>query len=149
MKTNKKNKYIINNKKIYYNYNIIKKFIAGVCLKGWEVKYIKNKKIDISKSYIKINKKREIYLINLNINFKKNILNYKNRKIKILLKKKEIKYLYNKTYTKGYTLVLINIKILKPWFKITIALAKGKKKYNKKKIIKKYKNNKKYIDLIS
>ncbi len=144
----KKKKIKIINKKIYLNYNIKKKIIAGIILKGWEVKLIKKKEIDIKNSYIKIENKKFIYLTNYNINnYKKNIFNKKNknRNIKILLKKKEIQYLYYQTKNKGYTLVPIMIQLKKIWFKIIIGLAKGKKKYNKKKDIKnkrwKKKNN--------
>ncbi len=140
---------IIYNKNIFYNYKILEKFTAGIILKGWEVKSIKNRNINIEKSYIKIKNKNELYLIGINIKLIKNNIILKNnekkeRKIKILLKKKEIQYLYNKNKKKGYTIVLISIIIKKPWFKLIIGLAKGKKKYNKKKKILYKKWNKKY-----
>ncbi len=129
----KKNK--IKNKKIYLNYNIKKKITAGIILKGWQVKLIKKKEIDIKNSYIKIEKKN-VYLTNYNINnYKKNILKKKKENIKILLKKKEIQYLNNKIKNKGYTIVPISIKLNKIWIKIIIGLCKGKKKYNKKKYL--------------
>ncbi len=130
-------KKIINNKFINKNYIIKEKFKAGIILKGWEVKSIFKKNIEIKNSYIKINNKKEIYIINLNINPLNNILiKKKNRDIKLLLKKKEINYLYNKVNIKGYTIILVSIIIKKPWYKIIIALCKGKKKYNKKEKIK-------------
>lgn len=106
-----KNKYIIENKKIKYKYKIEKKIIAGIILKGYETKYIKKKKINISNTYFKIDKKNEIYMIGLIFNFnKKNKhIENKNRKIKILLKKKEIKLLNKKIKLKGYTLICISI----------------------------------------
>ncbi len=131
----KKKKKKIINKKIHLNYNIKKKFIAGIILKGWQVKLIKKKEIDIKNSYIKI-KKNNIYLTKYNINnYKKNILKKKKKDIKILLKKKEIQYLNNKIKNKGYTIIPISIKLNKIWIKIIIGLCKGKKKYNKKKYL--------------
>ncbi len=144
-----KKKIIIKNKKIYLNYKIKKKITGGIILKGWEVKIMKKKEIDIKNSYIKIKNKKKIYLTNYNINKNNKInlfnKNNNNRDIEILLKKKEIKYLYNKINKKGYTLVPILIKLKKIWFKIIIGLVKGKKKYNKKKNIKKIRQNKKNI----
>ncbi len=126
-------KKIIYNKYIKKHYIIKQKFKTGIVLKGWEVKSIFINNIDIKNSYIKINKKKEIYLINSNI-----FNNFKNKKrhIKLLLKKKEIKYLYNKSLNKGYTIMLLSIIIKKPWYKCIIALCKGLKLYNKKDKIK-------------
>ncbi len=148
-------KYIIKNKKVYYNYIIKKKFTAGILLKGWEVKSIKKKNINIENSYVKIEKNNNIYIIGFKIKpliNNINIFKKKNRKIKILLKKKEINYLYKKNKIKGFTIIVISLILKKPWYKIIIGLSKGKKKYNKKNFIlnkewKKKKNINKNIDL--
>ncbi len=137
---------IIYNKKINYNYNIIKKFKAGIILKGWEVKSILFKNIDIKNSYIKINQKKEIFLKNANIiPLKNHLINKKHlqRNIKILLKKKQINYLHKYSLIKGNTIMLLSIYILKSWYKIYIALCQGKKKYDKREQTK-YKTWKKY-----
>ncbi len=136
MKKNGKN-IILHNKKIEFNFKIKKKYTAGMILKGWEVKLIKFKKINIKNSYIKIKNKKEIYITNIKFNIKNNINKLKkNRKIKILLKKKEINYLYKKSNIKGYTLLIMSIIIKNKWYKIILALCKGKKKYEKRKEIK-------------
>ncbi len=126
---------IIYNKKINYNFNIIKKFKAGIILKGWEVKSILFKNIDIQNSYIKITQKKEIFLKNANIiPLKNHLINKKHlkRNIKILLKKKQINYLHKYSLIKGNTIMLLSIYILKSWYKIYIALCKGKKKHDKR-----------------
>ncbi len=124
---------IIYNKYIIKNYIIKKIFQAGIILKGWEVKSILKKNIDIKNSYININKNKEVYLINSNIfPLENNLIKNKNRKIKLLLKKKEIYYLYSNIKTKGYTIILISIIIKKPWYKAKIALCKGIKIYDKR-----------------
>ncbi len=132
-------KNIIKNKTIHLKYKIKKKFQAGIILKGWEIKSIKKKNININNSYIEINKNKEAYLIGAKISLiNKNITNknnHKERKIKILLKKKEIIYLYNKKNIKGYTIIPISIIIKNPWYKIIIGLSKGKKKYDKRKYL--------------
>ncbi len=132
-------KRIIYNKFIKKNYTIKKKFKAGLILKGWEVKSILKKNIEIKNSYIKIKNKKEIFLINFKINpinINKNLIKKKNRNIKLLLKKKEINYLYKKINIKGNTIMILSIIIKKPWFKTIIALCKGKKKYDKREKIK-------------
>ncbi len=139
---------ILKNKKIYQNYTIIKKYQAGIILYGWEIQAIKKKNININNSYVKITKKKIPYLIGVKITplQKTNQNKFKTRKIKILLKKKEIVSILNKIKTKKYTLISISLIIKKVWYKIIIGLSKGRKKYNKKKYIKE-KNFKKNIDL--
>ncbi len=140
-------KTILKNKKINLYYTIIKKYQAGIILYGWEVQAIKKKNININNSYIKINKNNIPYLIGVKISPLQNI-NKKNkeRKIKILLKKKEIISIKNKIKTKKYTLISLSLIIKKSWYKIIIGLSKGKKKYEKKKYIRNKKFKKK-IDL--
>ncbi len=139
---------ILKNKKIYKHYTIIKKYQAGIILYGWEIQAIKKKNININNSYVKITKKKIPYLIGVKITplQKKKQNKYKTRKIKILLKKKEIISILNKIKTKKYTLISISLIIQKVWYKIIIGLSKGKKKYGKKKYIKE-KISKKNIDL--
>ncbi len=139
---------ILKNKKIYQNYTIIKKYQAGIILHGWEIQAIKKKNININNSYVKITKKKIPYLIGVKITplQKINQDKFKTRKIKILLKKKEIISILNKIKNKKYTLISISLIIKKVWYKIIIGLSKGRKKYNKKKYIKE-KNFKKNIDL--
>ncbi len=144
-------KEIIKNKNIY-NYKIKKKFIAGIILHGWEVKSIKKKNINIQNCNIQIDKNKEIYLTGIHIdpiNNKKLYINKTNRKIKILLKKKEIEYIYIKNKIKKYTLILISIIKKKQLCKIIIGLSKYKKKYNKKKYIqeKEWKKKNKFFNI--
>ncbi len=140
---------ILYNKKIRKYYTIIKKYKAGIILNGWEVQSIKYKNININNSYIEIKKNKIPYLIGVKIKpIQKKKIN-KNRKIKILLKKKEINSIFDKIKFKKYTLILISLIIEKPWYKIIIGLSKGKKKYDKRKYIKEkeFKKIKKNIDL--
>ncbi len=142
-------KIILYNKKIKKYFTVIKKYKAGIILTGWEVQAIKYKNININNGYIEIKKNKIPYLIGIKIKpIQKHIIN-KNRKIKILLNKREINFIYNKIQLKGYTLILISLIIEKSWYKIIIGLSKGKKKYDKKKYIKEkeFKKINKNIDL--
>ncbi|WMC20330.1 MAG: SsrA-binding protein SmpB [Enterobacteriaceae bacterium PSpyr] len=135
---NQKKSYITYNKKIKFLYFIKKEFEVGLSLFGWEVKSIRLGKINIINSYIKF-KKLNIYLINAIISPLNNLNKYeiiKSRKIKLLIKKKEIFFLFNKIKIEGYTIKPSCVYWKKNWIKLNICLVKGKKKYDKRKNIK-------------
>ncbi len=124
------------NKQIKNNYIIEKKIIAGICLKGWEIKSIKENNFSLKNSFITIPKNKLIYLHNFIItpsrySSKENITQ-KNRIKNILLQKKEILYLYNKSKLKGNTIIVLSLMKHNIWYKIQIGLAKGIKKYDKR-----------------
>ncbi|WP_343154945.1 SsrA-binding protein SmpB [Buchnera aphidicola (Pseudoregma panicola)] len=134
-----KKKIFLFNKKVYYSFDIIKTINAGLILKGWEIKSIRKNNINISNSYISI-LKNNAYLINSNIKFLNNSIKnekYKeNRKIKLLLKKKEILYLFNKVNRERTTIVPIYLFWKNFLCKIKIGLAKGKKIFDKRAVKK-------------
>jgi len=131
---------LIENKKALFDYYIIERFEAGIVLNGQEVKSIKTKKVSLIGSYAVI-KNNEIFLLNANIppfqpkniHFEYNPL----RTRKLLLKKKEIKYLIGKIQQKGLTLVPLKMYTKKGKIKLEIAIAKGKGKTDKREAIKK------------
>ena len=128
------------NKKAYFNYQILEKFEAGIVLAGYEVKSIKSGRINLAGSYVII-KNEEAYLINASIPpyQPKNVPpEYDpSRQRKLLLKKKEIKYLIGKTRQKGLTLVPLKMYTKKREVKLEFGVAKGKKKTDKRELIKK------------
>jgi len=128
------------NKKAYFNYQILEKFEAGIVLAGYEVKSIKSGRINLAGSYVII-KNEEAYLINASIPpyQPKNVPpEYDpSRQRKLLLKKKEIKYLIGKTRQKGLTLVPLKMYTKKREVKLEFGVAKGKKKADKRELIKK------------
>lgn len=132
-------KTISDNKKAYFNYEILEKFEAGIVLTGQEVKSIKNGRISLSGSYVVINQE-ETYLINANVPAyqPKNVSQeyQATRPRKLLLNKSEIKYLIGKTQQKGLTLVPLRVYTKKGKIKIEFGLGRGKKKANKKETIK-------------
>ncbi|CAL4320722.1 SsrA-binding protein [Buchnera aphidicola (Chaitophorus sp. 3695)] len=134
----KKNKInILFNKKSKFNFFIKKKFIAGIVLHGWEVKSIRQRKIDISRSYVVLNF-NEIYLLNCEIQplqnstfFKYNYIK-KNRKIKLLLLRKEINLISHQINKYKYTIIPISLFWKKSFCKLEIGLAVGKNLYDKR-----------------
>ena len=126
---------LCNNKKASFKYSFIKKIEAGLVLSGWEVKSLKDGNGQISESYISITKD-EIFLCNAHIK----IVNMKNSssnqnptcRRKLLLNRKEINMLQGQVSQKGLTIVPIRLYSKKGIIKIEIALAKGKKLFDKR-----------------
>jgi SsrA-binding protein len=132
-------KIVSQNKKARHDYEIINTYEAGIVLKGTEVKSIRAGKINISDSYAKI-KNGEVWLINAHISeYEKG--NYNNhdplRDRKLLLNKREIRKLISYTQEKGMTLVPLKVYFKKGKAKIELAVAKGKKLYDKREDIAK------------
>lgn len=129
------------NKKAYFNYDIIEKFEAGIALTGQEVKSIKTGHISINGAYVVIDKNGEAFLIGSTIPpyQPKNVpVNYRpDRSRKLLLKKKEINYLIGKSKQKGLTLIPLKVYTKNGKIKLEFGVGKGKKKFNKKELIKK------------
>ena len=126
---------LCNNKKSSFKYNFIRKIEAGLVLSGWEVKSLKSGNGQISESFISI-KKDEIFLCNAHIkaiNIRDGLSSQNptsNRKL--LLNRKEINMLQGQVSHKGLTIVPIKLYSKKGMIKLEIALAKGKKLFDKR-----------------
>ena len=128
----------INNKKAKFDYHIFDTYEAGIALKGTEIKSIKLGNCNLKDSYVVI-RNREAYIINMHISQYEqgNIFNHEEtRTRKLLLHKKEIIKLNDKIRIEGYTLIPTKLYFVKNKVKIQIALAKGKKNYDKRQTIK-------------
>ena len=122
------------NRKASFNYFFESIYEAGIMLKGSEIKSIRLGKINISDSY-GIERDGEIFLMNAHIPLYKNA-SYKNHNPtddrKLLLNKREINKLIGKINREGFTLIPTKIYFKKGKAKIEIAVAKGKKQYDKR-----------------
>lgn len=130
---------IANNKKAYFDYFIEEKFEAGIELKGSEVKSIKAGKTSIKESFIRIIND-EVFIMGMSIVpwLYGSVYNPEERRVrKLLLNKKEIRKLHEKVKIKGYTIVPLDVHLSKGYVKIQIAVAKGKKNYDKRESIAK------------
>jgi len=134
------------NKKGLFNYEILEKYQAGLKLTGPEVKAAKGGHINLSGSYIKLvtnqNNSTEAWLVGTHIGkyapagyFQNNYDPLQNRKL--LLNKREISSLIGKNATKTLTILPISVYTSKSLVKVEIALARGKKKFDKRETIKK------------
>ena len=133
-------KLIANNKKVYHEYFLEEIIEAGIALHGTEVKSIRMGKCSIKESFVRIEKNGEVYIYGMHVSpyEKGNIFNKDPlRPKKLLLHKKEIQKLVGKIAEKGYTLVPVEVYLSKGLVKVQIALAKGKKLYDKRQDIAK------------
>ncbi len=130
----------IDNRKAHFNYSIEETFEAGIELSGFEVKSIKNGKGSIVAAFC-IVRGGEAFIIGMHIPPYQphNIdLGYDpDRNRRLLLSKKEIKKLAEKDAIKGLTLIPISLYSKGPYIKVSIAVARGKKVFDKRETIKK------------
>ncbi len=131
-------KIVCQNKKARHDYFIDDVLEAGIVLLGPEVKSLREGRASLVDSYAKV-KKGEVFLHNLHISpypFAHHVELEPMRVRKLLLNKREIKRLIGKTETKGYTLVPTKVYFTRGRAKVEIALAKGKRKYDKRRALK-------------
>ena len=128
------------NKRATFDYQILETFEAGLALKGHEVKSIKNGHISLQGSYVVL-KNNETFLINATVSpyQPKNTPKDYNptRTRKLLLHQKEIKYLIGKSRERGLTLVPIKVYDKKGKIKLGFGIGQGKRKLDKRELIKK------------
>lgn len=128
------------NKKAYFNYEILETYEAGIVLEGHEVKSIKLGHISLDGSYVTI-KDNEAYLLNAHVSpyqAKNTPANYDPaRSRKLLLKHSEIAALIGKSKTQGLTTLPLSVYTARGKIKVEIGVARGKKKYEKRELLKK------------
>tara|TARA_Y100000816_G_scaffold185439_1_gene134569 strand:- start:34 stop:504 length:471 start_codon:yes stop_codon:yes gene_type:complete len=136
--TNSGLKIICLNRKANFNYFFEDIYEAGIVLKSSEIKSVRNGKVNIADSYA-IEKNGEVFLINSHISSYKEASYTNHNPIserKLLLNKKEINKVIGKMQKEGFTLIPTKMYFKKGKAKIEIAVAKGKKQYDKRQSIK-------------
>lgn len=132
-------KILAENKRAFFDFEILEKFEAGISLLGQEVKSLKTRGVSLAGTYVII-KNEEAFWVGANIPpyQPKNIgSNYNpQRDRKLLLKKSEIKYLIGKSKQKGLTLVPLRLYTNNGLIKLEFGVGKRKKKKSKKEEIK-------------
>lgn len=128
------------NRKASYNYTFLEKIEVGIVLNGGEVKSIKAGHISLNEAFVRIDSHKEAWLVNSHIH-PYEFGNIKGldplRSRKLLLHKKEILVLLKKMEGKNLALVPVSCYVHKGKIKLEIALAKGKKEWDKRETIKK------------
>jgi SsrA-binding protein len=139
------------NKKAKFQYEILDKYTAGIVLTGTEIKSIRSGKASITESFCEFNDREELFVINMTVE-EYAFGNYYNHKPKaerkLLLNRKELKKLKKEMDIKGNAIIPLRLFINeKGYAKLVIALAKGKKLYDKRETIKD-RDNKRNLDRI-
>ena len=127
-------KIICLNRKARFNYFFEEIYEAGIILKGSEIKSVRNGKVNIGDSYA-VEKDGEIYLINSHISSYKQASYVDHNPVaerKLLLNKREINKVIGKMQREGFTLIPTRMYFKKGKAKIEIAVAKGKKQFDKR-----------------
>ena len=133
-------KLFFKNRKASFNYEIFDKYIAGILLKGTEIKSIRNSLINLNSSFCTIDN-NEVYVKDLSISEYQfgNSNNHEPKIIrKLLLNKREINQIKKKVIEKKLSIIPLNLFVSdRGYAKIEIALCKGKKIYDKREAVKK------------
>lgn len=136
----------IKNKKARFEYEILDKYTAGIVLSGTEIKSIRLGKASITESFCEFNDRGELFVINMQVDEYSHGSHYNHKpkaERKLLLNKRELKKLLREVNTSGLTIVPLNLFVNEKGFaKMNIALAKGKKLYDKREAMKDRDNKK-------
>ena len=128
------------NKKAKFEYQLLDQYNAGIVLTGTEIKSIRLNKASISESFCEFNGDQELFIINMFIDeyeFGNNYNHKTKSQRKLLLNKKELRKLNKDVKNSGLTIVPLKVFINEKGFaKVLISLAKGKKTYDKRQVIK-------------
>ncbi|MCB0102431.1 MAG: SsrA-binding protein SmpB [Anaerolineales bacterium] len=134
-------KIIATNRKAGFEYTLLERFEAGIELKGSEIKSIRAGQISIQEAYVDVELGKEAWLLEAHIapyeQAGKHFNHDPRRKRKLLLHKKEIRELWNNVRIKGMTIVPTKVYLKDGRAKLEVALAKGKKAYDKRATIAK------------
>ena len=126
---------IVENRKAFHDYFIEERYEAGIALEGWEVKAIRAGRVQLKEAYVVV-RNGELFLIGAHVSplatASTHVQPDPTRTRKLLLHAEEIRRLVGKVEQAGYTLVPLNLHYAKGRVKVEIALAKGKKQYDKR-----------------
>ena len=126
---------IATNKRARFDYHLLETFEAGLALEGWEVKSLREKRVQLTESYVTM-RDGEAWLIGAHISPLKTVAKHSNpnptRERKLLLHLKELSQLVGAVERRGYTLVPLKMFWQYGRAKLEIGTAKGKKQYDKR-----------------
>ncbi|NCX93891.1 MAG: SsrA-binding protein SmpB [Gammaproteobacteria bacterium] len=126
---------IASNRKAHHDYHLEDFYEAGICLEGWEVKSIRDARVQLKDSHVII-RKGEAFLLNTHITplptASTHVIPDPTRTRKLLLHRRQLNTLIGKVEQKGYTIVPIDMHWHQNRVKVEIALARGKKLFDKR-----------------
>lgn len=130
----------IKNRRARFDYELLDTYTAGIVLSGTEIKSIRDSKASIAESFCEFNDKSELFIVNMQVDEYSHGTHYNHKpkaERKLLLNRGELKKLEKEVKNSGLTIIPLNLFINDRGFaKINIALARGKKLYDKRESIK-------------
>lgn len=130
----------IKNRKARFEYEILDKYVAGIVLRGTEIKAIREGKASIAESFCEFNDRGELFVVNMTIQEYSHATHYNHQpksERKLLLNRSELKKLEKEVKNTGLTIIpLLLFTNDKGFAKLEIALCRGKKQYDKREAIK-------------
>lgn len=132
-------KVVARNRKARHDFHILETYEVGIKLTGTEIKSVRKGRVNLKDSFASVDN-GEIFLYNMHISPYEQGNRYNHdpeRKRKLLMHKREIQRLYGKVKEKGLSLVPLTLYFRRKWLKVELALAKGKKLYDKREDLKK------------
>ena len=133
------NKIVATNRKAYHDYHVGETYEAGIALTGTEIKSVRQGMVSLRDSFARV-ENGEVFLYNMSVSPYEagNRFNHEPRRTrKLLLHNSEIRRLSTKTQEKGFTLIPLRVYLKRGRAKVELALAKGKRLYDKREDIKK------------
>ena len=141
----------IRNKRARFEYELLEQYNAGIVLGGTEIKSIRLGKVQITESFCEFSEQGELFIVNMQVDEYSHGSHYNHKPKalrKLLLQKRELKKLHREVKNSGLTIVPLQLYISdKGIAKLNIALAKGKKLYDKREALKE-RDTKKDLDRI-
>lgn len=135
---------IADNRKAFFDFEILEKLEAGLLLTGQEVKAVRSGHISLKGAFVTFHNE-QAFLTNAHISKYKQagkLTDYDpTQSRRLLLHKREIRYLQGKSHEKGLTIIPLSVYTKKRFIKMEIAIARGKKSYDKREAIKKRDND--------
>jgi SsrA-binding protein len=130
---------VCRNRKARHDYELLEQLECGVALRGSEVKSIRNNKIAIEDAYVRV-ENGEVWLVGADIAEypQATYLNHDpKRQRKLLMHRRELGKLARASEQKGLTLIPVDVHLTRGFVKVTVAIARGQKEYDKREKIKK------------
>ncbi len=128
---------LLENRRVRHDYTILQEYRAGMVLRGWEVKSLREKRANIRAAWVKV-REEGAWLENCQIYSYPHAQTDMNEggARKLLLTKKELRKLLVKTKETGVTVALLNVLVVGRYLKCTIGLVRGKRQYEKRQKLK-------------
>jgi len=129
---------ILENKKVRHDFEILESFVAGLVLRGWEVKSVRARTANLRAAWVSIDKNDEVFLKNFKISFYpfSNEVMDPERPKKLLLRRREIEKIKKMLNESGRTIVPTRIFVVGQNLKCEIAVVRGRKKHEKRQILR-------------